>query len=375
MGPDLAVADLVPRESVDQLIVALHEGVFEEPYWTTFLASIRQFTRADYASLVFQRTDARSKEISLLNSGGGEVNESAEEVSDLVLRLKLSYQSIHENRAHSLDEIVDFEGDRHSEYLEYLRARQIDHALVMRVTEPHGGTGWLTLGRSQSGFAPWVRDLLKGLAPHLRLAARTLAALEQQRIRADIATDAVRRLNFGWLTFDARARVIDIDPEAERLFRSTPSLSGYTRGHTFTLDRGQQRDLAEVLAAFADRVSLQPRAIHLADEPWLDMLILPVRYRAVSGGPTPVAVGYVHGAAVASAERCAQLALLFGLTNSEARLALALTQGKSIAEAAGELNLTVETARNYSKKIYAKTDTRSQSDLVRIILASILALT
>ena len=65
---------------------------------------------------------------------------------------------------------------------------------------------------------------------------------------------------------------------------------------------------------------------------------------------------------------------LFSLSRSEARLALALSQGKSLAEAATALGFTLETTRNYSKRIYAKTGTRGQADLVRIILASIIAL-
>ena len=69
-----------------------------------------------------------------------------------------------------------------------------------------------------------------------------------------------------------------------------------------------------------------------------------------------------------------QIAQLFGLRPSEARLALALSRGLSIADAAHALGLTLETARNYSKKIYAKTGTRGQSDLVRLILTSVLAL-
>ena len=112
----------------------------------------------------------------------------------------------------------------------------------------------------------------------------------------------------------------------------------------------------------------------MLDEPWLDMLIVPIRYRAVSGGVTPIAVGYVHGVEAASSERCEQLVPLFGLTKGEARLALALSQGRNIVEAAIQLGFTVETARNYSKRIYAKTGTRGHADLVRIILASVIAL-
>ena len=43
-------------------------------------------------------------------------------------------------------------------------------------------------------------------------------------------------------------------------------------------------------------------------------------------------------------------------------------------EAAADLGLTVETARNYSKKIYAKTGARGQAELVRNILTGVLAL-
>ena len=54
--------------------------------------------------------------------------------------------------------------------------------------------------------------------------------------------------------------------------------------------------------------------------------------------------------------------------------AWAMAQGRSIAEAAQDLGLTVETARNYSKKIYSKTGAGGQADLVRIIFTSVLAI-
>ena len=65
---------------------------------------------------------------------------------------------------------------------------------------------------------------------------------------------------------------------------------------------------------------------------------------------------------------------LFDLTPAEARLAWSLAQGLSISEAARAHGLTVETARYYSKKIYAKTGARGQVDLVRNILTGVLAL-
>lgn len=61
---------------------------------------------------------------------------------------------------------------------------------------------------------------------------------------------------------------------------------------------------------------------------------------------------------------------LYGLTAAESRLACALAAGRDLADAAAELNITMESARTYLKRIFMKTDTRRQAELVRLILAS-----
>ena len=62
------------------------------------------------------------------------------------------------------------------------------------------------------------------------------------------------------------------------------------------------------------------------------------------------------------------------ITRSEARFALKLADGLSIAEAAETLGLTLETARNYSKQIYSKMDLRGQTDLIRVLENSVIRL-
>ena len=54
----------------------------------------------------------------------------------------------------------------------------------------------------------------------------------------------------------------------------------------------------------------------------------------------------------------------------EAELAMALSDGLSIAEAASSLGLSLETVRNYSKRLYAKLGVRGRTDLVRLIQRS-----
>jgi len=52
-----------------------------------------------------------------------------------------------------------------------------------------------------------------------------------------------------------------------------------------------------------------------------------------------------------------------------------MADGDSIAEAGEALGLTVETARNYSKRIYTKTGAQGQADLVRILLSGVTGFT
>ena len=70
----------------------------------------------------------------------------------------------------------------------------------------------------------------------------------------------------------------------------------------------------------------------------------------------------------------AVLMTLHGLTQREAALTVLLCCGVSLTDAATELHLTLETARNYSKRVFAKTGTRGQGDLIRSVLSSVAVL-
>lgn len=132
--------------------------------------------------------------------------------------------------------------------------------------------------------------------------------------------------------------------------------------------------MTALIKNFAVDPDARPRALNLSRDPWMDMLVAPMRGGSVAAGSTPVAIAYLSGDRWSQADRCDQLVDLFGLLPSEARLAWVIAQGIPIKDAAQTLGLTVETARNYSKRIYAKTGARGQAELVRIVLTSVLAI-
>jgi DNA-binding CsgD family transcriptional regulator len=64
------------------------------------------------------------------------------------------------------------------------------------------------------------------------------------------------------------------------------------------------------------------------------------------------------------------LAAGFGLAPREAALAALFARGASLAEAATRLGIVIGTARWYLKRVFAKTDTHRQSELVRLVVGS-----
>ena len=65
------------------------------------------------------------------------------------------------------------------------------------------------------------------------------------------------------------------------------------------------------------------------------------------------------------------LITLYGLTRSEAALATQLMQGKSIEDAAAGLFISAHTARTHLKRIFMKTDTHRQPELVVRMLLTV----
>ncbi len=87
-------------------------------------------------------------------------------------------------------------------------------------------------------------------------------------------------------------------------------------------------------------------------------------------GPTALLKLYDQDMSVIVDERA--LSSLYGLTRGEAALAALLVQGQSIEDAAGQLFISTHTARTHLKRIFMKTDTHRQTELVVRMMLTVL---
>jgi DNA-binding CsgD family transcriptional regulator len=175
------------------------------------------------------------------------------------------------------------------------------------------------------------------------------------------------------MTLDAGGHVLEFEPEAGLVLTRSAALRKSPNGRLIVRPAELGHEIFQAIHSFAENPQSRPYAITLQRDPWLDMLLVPAAQKRLSAHERAAVIAYVHGDSWRSSDRCEQLSQLFGLSPGEARLALALSRGMTITEAAGKFGLQVQTARKYSKTIYAKLGVRGVSDLVRIVMRSVLA--
>ncbi len=83
----------------------------------------------------------------------------------------------------------------------------------------------------------------------------------------------------------------------------------------------------------------------------------------------PCALVFVHDPSSLPKSRAAFMRQLYALTPTEARLADLLLQGLDVREAADQMQTTLETTRFHVKRVLAKTGTRRQTELMRLMLS------
>lgn len=349
----------------NDLVAAIYDGAFEQPLWCTFLERLRSAVRADGTAILVGAGDGGTLRPIELTAGerfGAVVSSLWDQEQPARLR---------DGRVYDLAELLE----RVDPGCVVAIRAEVAALRMVRLTEPSGVAARLFCARERGAFTSADGALLNKLAPHVRRALRGYVALERETSRLSIASEVVERLNFGWIALDARGHVRDASREAARLLRHGRGLKTARGGRLLAADPRAERRLSEALRTLADPdATVRTQAIVVSEDPWTELLLTRPNARAARSAGAPALIAYVQGDSRSDADRHEQIAQLFGLLPSEARLALALSRGLSIADAARALGLTIETARNYSKKIYAKTGTRGQPDLVRLILTSVLAL-
>jgi DNA-binding CsgD family transcriptional regulator/PAS domain-containing protein len=228
--------------------------------------------------------------------------------------------------------------------------------------------------RRSGPFSESALELLRLLLPHLRRAIELHQRFTGLMTQTAMLECALDRVACGILFVDSSGRVLFANRSAEALLRlqdglltanerlraSVPTestrLMDLIRGVTLTSEgKG-------LLAGGSITISRQSARTPLA------VTVAPVRLNLLTLTPrTAAAVIFIADREQYPAANSEILRHLYGLTAAECKLSKLLAQGRDLREAAEIRCVTVGTARSQLKSIFRKTNTHTQSQLVRLL--------
>lgn len=264
-------------------------------------------------------------------------------------------------------------------YNEFLRRRDVFYLIGGTVNASPTSNSLLTMVRSRRRRA-WTnteKERLSRLMPHLQRASRlsgNFARLRQER------DEIVNRLPMGIIVLTESGKIGFLNPAAEAILTKKDGLYGSANGidaadpiessHLRTMILG-----AKLTASRKDSSGGGSLSITRSAGRPLSVLVAPLMPTALTpASQSPRVAIFISDPDVTQPTNMERLTSMFNLTPAESKMADQLVQGKTLGDAADELNITLETARTHLKRIFGKTCTGRQSELMRLLVSSPAAL-
>jgi DNA-binding CsgD family transcriptional regulator len=257
---------------------------------------------------------------------------------------------------------------------DYMLPQQIGGLLNSVILLEEGRQTVITMhGRNQ--FETDDIALYKLITPHLQRAVQINLKTAKMEINQAASIEALNRLNEGVLFVDVNAAVVFANSIAERLFFAEGGLrqrNGILQGkvpyETAALHAMIAKCSEDALRSSGGFLTLSRGAGRLP----LSLMIAPIPNR----GPywfrdkRPAAIIFVTDPERISKPASSQLQDQFGLTPAQAVFAIEILSGDGIQAAADRLSISRATARTHLARVFDKTGTRRQSELVRLLISA-----
>lgn len=211
-------------------------------------------------------------------------------------------------------------------------------------------------------------EMLAQMAPHFRQAGRLWMRLTAAEMQADLIGQANDAMMTAMVACDRRLRVHWGNAQAQAMFAAGDVM----RLRNGSLAAANRADHEGLIALVEGRTDGGVMAMGGADRPALHIRARPAQFPPGPHGLGPDLVLLT----MSRPDDCVRyvprdIALLFGLTMTEACLAASLAAGGTVSDFAATRGIAEGTARLHLKRVLAKTGTGRQSELVRRIGRSV----
>jgi DNA-binding CsgD family transcriptional regulator len=215
------------------------------------------------------------------------------------------------------------------------------------------------------------------ILPHLRRALNIHSEFTHLRLKQDALLKGLDRLVIGLILYDNNAQPVYINPTAQAIIEGHPAMM-LQDDNLILINPEDEKNLRKTIL---DTAAIDP------DDSWKQSVAIGITHPDVEA-PLPILVTPMHahlitsdldydGAKVAvflSDPNMQQpisidnLVSVYGLTPSEAQVAISLANGYSIDEIAENSHHSAHTIRSQLKSVFRKTGVSRQSELIKLLL-------
>jgi DNA-binding CsgD family transcriptional regulator len=219
-----------------------------------------------------------------------------------------------------------------------------------------------------------MRRRFELITPHVRRAMLIGKVIDLHRVEAAALADSLDQLASGMFIVDSNGRIIHANASAHRLIAEADVLRA-SNGRIAALDLESNRNLLEIFtAAQAGDAAVGKRGIAVplkarSGERYVAH-VLPL----TSGARRKAGVSYSAAAAMFVRKAALDLpsppeavADQFKLTPAEVRVMFAIVEIGGVPEVAPVLGISEQTVKTHLHRIYEKTATKRQADLVKLV--------
>ncbi len=218
-------------------------------------------------------------------------------------------------------------------------------------------------------------NLLKLLNPHLSKAFHLQRIISNATNQNTALLSSVAQLDFGVIAISYDGRVTNLSTPAKRILDERDGIyirSGILEATGSAENNKLQQMLRIARNYLVDSLQSDVNTMFISrgtGKRPLQVSVFSFISSMLLAEDRPQIIVLLSDPSAKPVSRAAVLRSLYGLTPTESRLADLLLQGLEVREAADQLGTTLETTRFHVKRVLAKTGTRRQTELIRLMLS------
>ncbi|QBR02821.1 helix-turn-helix transcriptional regulator [Paraburkholderia pallida] len=381
-GQDAGVMAGVDISQFSALMARVYQGPLEAVPWSGALELVRQHLDANYATLILRSPSSDRRGLMVHASGSGIPDEAS--YNDYYYSLD-PFVGLPADRVVTVDEVFGETGWLSSElYKQFLQPADVRYIMGADLRTESGVECRFRVCRKHGAAHFNARDkaFCALLLPHLRRAVELHSRLDVVESERTLYASAIDRMLVGIVTLDESGAIMNTNSVADEILSESDGLR-MAHGNIEAMDGQENRTLQRLIrhammghfGTAGPLVEAMP-VTRSGDRPKLGVLVrtVPLSDWSEDNRRRPATVLFLRDPDRKSQRSQEIVRKLFDLTPAETSLALLLTNGLTLEEAAEELGISKNTARAHLRSIFSKTGVTRQATLVRILLGSVVPL-